>query len=98
MVREVREETGIEVEVTGLVGIYSNPDHVIEYTSNGEVRQEFSICFHARPIGGQLATSSESTEVRWVPVDELDGLDIPPSIRLRIHHGLDPNRTEPHIG
>src|SRR4051794_35078965 len=42
-VRETLEETGIRVEVTGLVGIYTNPHHVILYTSNGEVRQEFSI-------------------------------------------------------
>ena len=42
-VRETREETGIECEITGLVGIYTDPKHVILYTSNGEVRQEFSI-------------------------------------------------------
>ena len=36
--REVREETGIEVEVTGLTGIYSDPAHVIAY-DDGEVRQ-----------------------------------------------------------
>src|SRR5262245_28983808 len=40
VVREVGEETGIEVEVTGLIGIYSDPDHVIAFT-DGEVRQEF---------------------------------------------------------
>jgi ADP-ribose pyrophosphatase YjhB (NUDIX family) len=41
--REVSEETGINCEVTGLVGIYSNPRHVAAY-DDGEVRQEFSIC------------------------------------------------------
>jgi len=39
--REVREETGLEVQPTGLVGIYSDPGYVIAY-ANGEVRQEFS--------------------------------------------------------
>ena len=29
--REVREETGIDVEITGLSGIYSDPRHVIAY-------------------------------------------------------------------
>src|SRR5262245_687690 len=40
-VRETSEETGIDCEITGLVGIYSNPRHVIHYTSDDEVRQEF---------------------------------------------------------
>ncbi len=45
---ETEEETGIRCQITGLVGIYTNSHHVIEYTSNGEVRQEFSIVFTAR--------------------------------------------------
>ncbi|SRR5712692_67296 len=44
VVREVKEETGIDVQVTGLVGIYTDPAHVIAY-DDGEVRQQFSICF-----------------------------------------------------
>ena len=51
-VRETREETGIDCEVTGLVGIYTDPRHVMLYTSNGEVRQEFSIVLTARATGG----------------------------------------------
>ena len=62
-VRETREETGIECEITGLVGIYTNPRHVIRYTSNDEVRQEFSIVFTARPLAGKPTPSSESSEV-----------------------------------
>lgn len=67
--REVMEETGIEVDATELIGVFSNPDHVIAY-DDGEVRQEFSLCFRANPIGGTPQTSSESKEVRWVdPAD-----------------------------
>ncbi len=36
-VREVEEETGVTVELTGLVGIYTDPGHVIAY-DDGEVR------------------------------------------------------------
>ncbi|XVV05289.1 NUDIX hydrolase [Actinosynnema sp. CA-248983] len=95
VVREVDEETGIHVEVTGLVGLYSNPNHVIAY-DDGEVRQEFSICFRAQPIGGELRTSNESKEVLWVEPNRLPDLDIHPSIRLRIDHGLS-NRAEPYF-
>lgn len=43
-VREVKEETGLDVEITGLVGTYTDPRHVIAY-SDGEVRRQFNICF-----------------------------------------------------
>ncbi|WP_340686484.1 NUDIX domain-containing protein [Amycolatopsis coloradensis] len=87
-VREVREETGIECEVTGVVGLYSNPNHVIAY-DDGEVRQEFSICFRAQRQGGYLHTSEESREVLWVEEESLDNLNIHNSIRLRLVHALE---------
>jgi ADP-ribose pyrophosphatase YjhB (NUDIX family) len=92
--REVMEETGVAVKVTGLIGVYSDPEHVIEFT-NGEVRQEFSICFRADPTGGDLRTSDESKEVLWVDPADLDALNIHPTIQLRIRHGLD-ERAEPY--
>ncbi|SEE97170.1 ADP-ribose pyrophosphatase YjhB, NUDIX family [Streptomyces sp. 2112.3] len=97
VVREVEEETGISVEVEDIVGLYTDPEHVMAY-DDGEVRQQFSICFHARPIAGTLRTSSESKEVRWVSPTDLDSLDIHPSMLLRITHGLDATRTAPYLG
>ncbi len=85
--REVQEETGISVDVTGLSGIYSDPKHVIAY-DDGEVRQEFSLCFHAVPTGGEPRPSDESRIVRWVPPDILDQLTIDRSMRRRIDHGI----------
>ncbi|GBE20913.1 MAG TPA: NUDIX domain-containing protein [Actinobacteria bacterium] len=95
-VREVKEETGIDVEVVSLVGIYSNPHHVVEY-SDGEVRQQFSVCFACRRIRGEVATSDETSEVGYFSPDEIEAMDIHPSIRLRIRHFLD-NRDEPYLG
>jgi len=85
-VREVGEETGLLTDVVGLVGIYSDPGHVIAY-EDGEVRQEFSVCFRGAPREGTLRTSDESKRVEWVDPDELVNLDIHPSVRLRIEHG-----------
>jgi ADP-ribose pyrophosphatase YjhB (NUDIX family) len=96
-VRETLEETGVECEITGLSGIYTDPRHVILYTSNGEVRQEFSIVLTARATGGQPTPSSESSEVRWVPRDELGDLHMDPSMRLRVHHYAK-QRDQPYIG
>ncbi|MER6663206.1 NUDIX domain-containing protein [Amycolatopsis japonica] len=88
VVREVEEETGLTVDVTGFIGIFSDPDYVIEY-DDGEVRQEFSLCFRARPLSGGLRTSSESKEVLWVEPAKLDDLNIHPAIRLRIARGFE---------
>jgi ADP-ribose pyrophosphatase YjhB (NUDIX family) len=96
-VRETKEETAVEVEVTGLVGIYTDPHHVIAY-KNGEVRQEFNICFRGRALSSTTRTSSESMEARFVDPAELDGLAMHPSTRLRIEHSLDPTRGSPYIG
>jgi len=95
VVREVREETGIDIEVTGVVGIYSNPNHVMAY-DDGEVRQQCSICFTTRMLGGQLATS-ETKAVRFVAPADLDSLRIHLSMRLRIDHYLE-HRSAPYIG
>jgi 8-oxo-dGTP pyrophosphatase MutT (NUDIX family) len=96
-VRETEEETGIRCEVTGLVGIYTDPRHVIRYTSNDEVRQEFSIVFTARPVGGELQSSTESSEPQWVSPASVLGLPMHPSMRQRIQHYLD-KRPQPYLG
>jgi ADP-ribose pyrophosphatase YjhB (NUDIX family) len=95
-IRETREEAGVDIEVTGLIGIYTNPNHVVEY-SDGEVRQQFSICFRARYVSGSPTPSTESSEVRWVKRDDLDELPIHPSMRLRIDHGYE-HREQPYVG
>jgi 8-oxo-dGTP pyrophosphatase MutT (NUDIX family) len=94
--REVREETGYDVRVVDLIGIYSDPHHVIAY-DDGEVRQQFAISFRCELVGGTLATSSESPTVRWVAPSQLDDHPMHPSIRLRVDHGLE-RRARPYIG
>jgi 8-oxo-dGTP pyrophosphatase MutT (NUDIX family) len=96
-VRETREETGIDCEATGLSGVYTDPGHVILYTSNGEVRQEFSVVFTARPVGGEPTPSEESREVHWVDPDTIDELQMDRSMRSRIDHYLAWNEN-PHLG
>ena len=57
--REVREEAGVEIEITGFVGICKNVGLDI-----------VNIDFTAEYAGGNLATSEESTEVGWFTVEE----------------------------
>ena len=96
-VRETREETGITCAVTGISGIYADPKHVVHYTSNDEVRQEFSIVLTARPVSGEPTPSDESSEVHWVEPSALDGLKIDRSMRLRISNHLKGDGT-PYLG
>ncbi|MFC7933502.1 NUDIX hydrolase [Streptomyces cinereoruber] len=95
-VREVKEETGLDVEITGLVGTYTDPRHIIEY-SDGEVRRQFNVCFRARVTGGELRISDESTELRFVDREELDTLPMHHTQRLRLAHYLE-NRDQPYLG
>jgi ADP-ribose pyrophosphatase YjhB (NUDIX family) len=83
-VRETFEETGIRVEVTGLLGIYSDPRHVIHFTSNDEVRREFSVVLTARPVGGEPTASDESSEVRWVATADLGSYTMDRAMRKRV--------------
>ena len=94
-VRECREETGLDIEVTGLAGVFSDPGHVIAYAS-GEVRQPVNTCFTARVIGGELTTTKEATELAWVPPAVLGDYDIHPAIKRRITCGLRPGQA-PHV-
>lgn len=95
VVREVLEETGYEVEVTGLTGTYTNPKHVMAY-EDGEVRQQFSIAFTARLIGGHARTSSESRSVEWFSPEDARDLPMHPSMRMRLAHALEGG--PPYIG
>jgi 8-oxo-dGTP pyrophosphatase MutT (NUDIX family) len=83
LAREVREETGYEIKIDRLVGIYSDPLYVIEY-SDGEVRQEFSVCFAAKIVGGEKRVSDESFEVAHFAAQKLSEVNIHPAIRKRI--------------
>lgn len=95
-VREVKEETGLDVEITGLVGTYTDPRHIIAY-SDGEVRRQFNVCFTARITGGELTISDESTELRFVVPAELDSLSLHHTQRLRLQHFLE-QRPSPYLG
>ena len=87
VMREVKEETGYDVEVVAVSGLYTNPNHRMKY-DDGEVRQQFSIAFRAQLVGGEARTSDESRAVEWLTHDQVDALNVHPSMRLRLDHAL----------
>ena len=69
VVREVREETGLEVEPKRLIGIYTSPDFDVTYP-NGDLVQQVTLCFQCRVIGGKLVADKEETlDLAWFPPD-----------------------------
>ncbi|MGH3313073.1 MAG: NUDIX domain-containing protein [Streptomyces sp.] len=98
-VRECREETGLDVEVVGLVGVFSTPHHVIAYLHGDrvdEVRQPINICLRARLVGGEIRPQpSEAAEVRWVAPADIGEYEIHPALMERIVHGL--TSADPYI-
>ncbi len=95
VVREVKEETGLDIELTGLLGIYTDPQHVTAY-ADGEIRQEFNITYHGRVVGGTITVSRESTEVRFIDPADFDHIPIHDTVRLRLHHAQQPGG--PYLG
>ncbi|GEL19588.1 hypothetical protein PA7_34250 [Pseudonocardia asaccharolytica DSM 44247 = NBRC 16224] len=95
-IREVKEETGVTAAIIGLVGIYTDPGHVMAY-DDGEVRQEFSVCFHARAVSGEpRQDNTETKAARWVDPADVPDLNIHPSMRRRINDAI-AARPEPTI-
>ena len=74
-VRETQEETGVLVEPTGFLGLYSDPRHIVAYT-DGEIRQAYEVMLTARPVSGSPAANDEASDVGWFTPAELESLDI----------------------
>jgi 8-oxo-dGTP diphosphatase len=76
-VREVREETGYDVELTGLLGIETDvfgPEE--RSTPTDRPLKAVRVFFSARIVGGRLTNESDGTtdEARWFRLDEVDDL------------------------
>jgi 8-oxo-dGTP pyrophosphatase MutT (NUDIX family) len=82
VVREVREETGLEVEPLRVVGAYGGPDFRVTYR-NGDRVAYVMIVYECRAIGGRArADGVETRELRWVAREELSGLELPAWARV----------------
>jgi len=93
-IRETLEETGVLTELTGILGVYSDPSHIVAYT-DGEVRQEWELIMLGRPVSGTPAVNDEASDVGWFTVAELASLDIHPTQWRQLRDWLD--GTHPHI-
>jgi 8-oxo-dGTP pyrophosphatase MutT (NUDIX family) len=80
-VREVKEETGFLVQITRFIGVYSEPsERIVTYLDNGDVVQLVDIILEGRIVGGHMACSSESEEIRFFEPEALPAEVVPPAI------------------
>ncbi|MEX2504455.1 MAG: NUDIX domain-containing protein [Egicoccus sp.] len=87
-VREVHEETGLEVEITGLGGVFGGPDAEIHY-DNGDRTAYVSTIFVARPRTGTPGDAldlahDEVHDAAWFELDDLDAIDLPDHARQMV--------------
>ena len=74
-IREVREETGLQVEIVGIVGVYGGQDFRHRYP-HGDLLEIVVIVFECRAVGGALMPEDDETlELRYFP----------PNARPKVH-------------
>ena len=68
-IRETKEETGLDVDLDGLVGVYSDP----ERDPRGHV---VSICFLGQITSGKLVADTDAADVKCFNLNEISGIDL----------------------
>lgn len=79
-IREVREETGLIVELRSLIGVYSEPTgRIVTYPDNADMVHLVDAIISAHIIGGNLRCSVESLELGFFSIDNLPNNIVPPA-------------------
>ena len=81
--REVKEESGLSVEIKDIIATYTDPNIRVAY-SDGEVRQEFTIVYYGETKDFDVKLDAESSQFVWIPLDEVNNLSLADSQRRRI--------------
>lgn len=74
-IREVEEETGLQVEIKRLIGVYTTPHELIVY-QDGNKFQLVALYFEAEIVDGELRLSCETTEYGYFSYQEIQELDL----------------------
>ncbi len=74
-IREVEEETGLQVEIKRLIGVYTTSHQLIVYRDGNKI-QLVALCFEAEIVEGELRLSCETTEYGYFSYQEIQELDL----------------------
>lgn len=85
VVREVAEETGLEVCEPKLIDVVDN----VVRDENGEVKYHFVIIdYFVKLKGGNVKASSDAEELRWVPLGEVEKYDLTKTFKEFIQRNM----------
>lgn len=90
--REVKEESGLDVAIKDIIGTYTDPNIRVAY-SDGEVRQEFTIVYYGEALNYTVLLDDESSQFEWVSLDNILELPLADSQRRRINDVIDYLKT-----
>lgn len=90
-IREVLEETGLVVQVTHLIGVYTSPNWLIEY-SDGSRAQAVAFCFEVEIVGGEEELGEEVSDMDYYTLPEIEKLELMASHRQRILDAFEDQR------
>ena len=80
-VREIEEETGLEVDILELINVFD----MIDKDDQGKVQYHYVLVdFLAKPVGGEERISAEATEMKWVTHQEAKSMEMTRTARKAI--------------
>jgi 8-oxo-dGTP pyrophosphatase MutT (NUDIX family) len=74
-IREVFEETGLQIQIVSLIGVYSDPNKLVIYPDGNKVHI-IALSFEANTIGGELGGSNETTAWGYFSLPQAENLDM----------------------
>ncbi|MDQ1912632.1 NUDIX hydrolase [Paenibacillus sp. GD4] len=91
LIREIKEESGIDVMVSHLFGVFSNTGTHKWHDGVTDVPTKVMLDFVCKPLGGELCTSEETSDCRWIEKDKVLDMVTAPAVRARYQAYLDFN-------
>jgi 8-oxo-dGTP diphosphatase len=86
VIRETKEETGVDAEDPALIDVVSN----VDLDEQGRIKYHYIIIDYLVHVkGGSLHVASDAVELRLVPFDEVESYDLTASFRLFFRHNRD---------
>ena len=86
VIREVREETGLEVENPELIDVVDN----IIFDEKGEVKYHFVVLdYFVRLRGGELRAADDAEELKWVALNEVEKYNITKTLKAFLQRNMD---------